>query len=156
LFNVREATMDDCDLLYNWVNDIDVRKNAFITDIIEYDIHINWLKSKLANKNTFMYICMEDDIPIGQFRIDKDIDKNIDKEKKFGIIDFSVGNEFRNKGYGILILETIARIYKDGQFFSDGLVGLVKIENIASQKAFRKTGFSEFAVFNDFIEFRFI
>lgn len=66
---LREATKDDVDLLFKWMNDPAVRKNSFSSEKITYEEHTSWYRSLLENKNCKQYIYMCGDCPIGQIRI---------------------------------------------------------------------------------------
>ncbi len=127
--------MDDCLLLYNWVNDKEVRKSAFNTDNISLVNHIEWLKTKLHSDNTYMYILYGDQQPIGQIRLDTDFDKTI--------ISYSIDLKYRGLGYGTLLLkETINKIKRDNLPVRS-LIGKVKKDNIGSRRTFMKAGFIE-------------
>jgi spore coat polysaccharide biosynthesis predicted glycosyltransferase SpsG/RimJ/RimL family protein N-acetyltransferase len=127
---LRKIVNDDCDLLYKWANDKLVRKNAFITDKIDFDSHKKWFQSKLNCNTTVIYIALEKNLPIGQIRID------IEDQK--GIIDYSISSNFRNRGLGTVLLKSIGDQVKKDCPTLKKLIGRVKKENIPSQKAFEK------------------
>ena len=45
------ATIDDAQLLFDWVNNSDVRRNSLITKRIAWDEHLKWIKSKLQSQS---------------------------------------------------------------------------------------------------------
>ncbi len=53
---LRKAVEEDRDLLYEWVNDSEVRKNAFQTEKIPYDTHVAWYAKAMKDKNILQYI----------------------------------------------------------------------------------------------------
>ena len=69
---VRFATAVDCFMLWQWANDSEVRKNSFQSAKIPLVEHELWYASVLANPNILLYIMMEDEIPVGQIRLEKE------------------------------------------------------------------------------------
>ncbi len=130
---LRPIRKEDCDLLFKWVNDDTVRKNSFNSELVTYIDHKTWFQKRLDNKNTKIYICIDEDREIGQIRLE--IENNV------GMIDYSVAREYRGKGYGIKILSIIKEKVKEDEIPVDILIGQVKQNNIASQKAFINNGF---------------
>lgn len=130
---LREATGKDIDLLYYWVNDESVRKSAFNSRMIDYDEHKTWFEKKLIDVNNYIFILELDDIPIGQIRVDI--------KEYTGIIDYSIDENFRGRGYGAILLTKLEEKIKQKGIKLDKLIGEVKNENIISQKAFIKLGY---------------
>lgn len=135
---------EDCDLLFKWTNDETVRQNAFNTNPISYEEHTNWFKSKLNSNQTTIYICFVEGDPIGQIRVDL--------EGETGIISYSIDKNFRGRGYGTEILMEITDLVLKNNSGVKKLAGRVKYNNIASQKAFEKVGYS-FIKETDYIEY---
>jgi RimJ/RimL family protein N-acetyltransferase len=134
--NLRLATIDDSKLLFDWANDPEVRKASFSTKSIDWKDHVEWLKKKLKRENSFLYIFQLDDIPIGMIRFDKE-------EENTFILSYSIASEFRGKSYSSrLITEGLSQLSKEikQQIY---VVAFVKVDNIASQKAFLKNYFCE-------------
>ena len=129
MINLREATIDDTLILFNWRNDIEARKSSFNINLVKYENHIYWLKTKLDSKDSDIYILENDNKPIGVIRLD-----NIDNNYK--LINFSIDSNCRGQGYASLLLEIIKI-----QFDDYILVGEVKKDNIGSIKAFQKAGY---------------
>jgi UDP-4-amino-4,6-dideoxy-N-acetyl-beta-L-altrosamine N-acetyltransferase len=134
-FKLRDATIDDCILLFNWVNDEQVRSNSFNSDKISLKEHKKWFYKNINSKTTKIFIACLKNKPIGQIRIDI-------KDRK-GVIGFSVDSKLRGKGYGTRILEEVILHIKVSGFKIDTLIGKVKKDNISSQKAFQKAGYKE-------------
>jgi RimJ/RimL family protein N-acetyltransferase len=118
--------------LFLWVNDKEVRRNAFNTNYIAYEEHKKWFNKALSSDDRIIYIAYAENIAIGQIRIDINND--------IGLIDFSIAEEFRGKGYGSLLLKEVTRIAKESSNVKE-LIGRVKLNNIPSQKAFEKAKF---------------
>ena len=132
---LREVTIEDMDLLFEWANEESVRRNSFSTKKITYEEHVAWFKRILSEENTVQYIYMVNDVPIGQVRI------NIFDDK--AEIGYSVCNIERGKGHGRKILKLLHAKVKEEYPFIKKLIGKVKPENIASQKAFLAVGYGE-------------
>lgn len=134
MFFLRRATERDCELIYSWVNDVEVRENAFNSEFIPYYEHYNWYKNSLNNKNRLIYIGIDGNREIGQVRLDKDGDK--------GIISYIVSKSNRGVGYGKFLIKLVKEEAAKNNIAV--LEALVKKNNIASQRVFIKNGFSEY------------
>lgn len=132
---LREATMADCDLLYQWANDPEVRKNSFHTEPIEYKEHRSWLKRVLESQMLLQYIYVCDGQEVGQIRIAV--------EKETATISYSIAPDYRCMGYGKAMVSALAQRVKKDFPNIKRLVAEVKPENVASVKAFMDSGFIE-------------
>lgn len=141
---LRIAEERDCDLLFNWANDYDVRKNSFNSDYIFYKDHKKWFGEKINSENNFIFIYCLDEMPIGQIRIDV--------KDKIGIIDYSIDKRFRGKGFGESIMEELIEKIKLSNIELEKLIGRVKLGNIPSQRIFKKLKFEEIRT-NDYFEY---
>lgn len=130
---LRLCTEKDVDTIYRMLNDYEVRINSFNTKKISYEEHCKWYKESLTNKNRIMCIVEKNKITIGQIRLD------IYQNK--AIISYSIEKNNRGKGYGKEILNLI----KKEAIIEKVLIlqGFVKKDNIASRKAFIRSGFKE-------------
>lgn len=124
----REATIADAHQYFDWANDINVRENSFSTKTIIWEDHIIWFKGKLQNINTQLYIFENDNIAVGQVRLDL-----IDG---FWYIDYSVDRRYRGKGIGNFMINEILI-----KFPPNSIKAQVKKDNIASLKIFERAGF---------------
>jgi RimJ/RimL family protein N-acetyltransferase len=121
-------------MLWQWVNDPDVRKASFSSEKISWETHKAWFNDKLEDSNSYIFIALnEKKQPIGQVRFDI-------KTKNNAEIDISVDPEKRGEGYGLLIIEQAVN-----EFFKKTQVEIctawIKTENHSSQKLFNKAGF---------------
>lgn len=129
---LRKATYEDMETLFNWANDIEVRKNSFNQNLINLENHIKWFNNKLKDDDSYIFIIYDDEgNDIGQFRVDV--------ENKIGLIDYSVDKKYRGLGIGKNILILIKEKFKDIV-----LIGRVKYNNISSIKSFENAGFKRF------------
>ena len=130
-YKLVKANEDDCELLYIWTNEEEVRKSSFNTNKINYEDHVKWFMGKLNSLETFMYIFKtNDEEPIGVMRLEK-----IDEDSM--LINFSIDSKYRGLGYATKLLDLIKIKFEDYV-----LVGKVKKDNIGSMKAFQKSGYT--------------
>jgi RimJ/RimL family protein N-acetyltransferase len=125
---LRGATTEDCLLFFEWANDGDVRKNSFSPEKIEWKNHVTWFDSKLNNDQSKLYVLMNNNIPLGQVRLDK--------EGEFWIVDYSIDKKYRGKGLGKEIIKLIS---KTG---IRPIKAVVKTNNESSLRAFKINSFS--------------
>lgn len=142
--DLRLVKREDCDLLFSWVNEEAVRRNAFNSNLISYEEHKKWFENKLKDENSIIYICYIQDKVIGQIRVDI--------TGCSGVIDYSIAKEFRGKGYGTEVLKEITKELKRSRPWINRLAGRVKHNNSPSEKAFKKAGY-DWKITEDYIEF---
>lgn len=134
--SIRQATMDDAKLLWEWANDVSVRNQSYNTEPIKWESHLKWLQKRLDSAETVFYLLLENDKPVGQIRYD------LDKTDESAEIGFSVAKEHRRKGFGIEILKlTCEQALKD--LNCKQITALVIVGNEASRKAFLRADFKE-------------
>ncbi len=129
---LREADINDADILYQWRNDTAVRNNSFNSNVIQYEEHQAWLGRTLQDPSECLYVLMDLDVPVGQVRLSC--------QGTAARISYSIGNEYCGQGYGSIILQLaeneMLRINPQGY-----LLAQVKKNNIASQRIFEKLGY---------------
>ena len=132
---LRKAEFADIDILFEWVNDVETRKNAFDSHVITYEEHLKWFEKMMRDQNQVQYIMMNGDVPVGQVRL---LISGTEAE-----IDYSISTKVRGYGYGKHILLLIKeRVRKDYPSIKK-LIGKVKLSNVASANCFLKNGFKE-------------
>ena len=125
---LRSVCEGDCDLLYEWANNYEVRQNALNPNEIIWEEHKLWFKRKLNSPNAKIFILENDKLPVGQIRYDK-------REGAIWQIDFSIIEQFQGQGLGKKIVElSLDKI-------SGTIEAIVKKENVASMKVFERLGF---------------
>lgn len=142
---LKRALKKDCELLFNWANDEEVRKKSFSLDKILYEDHIKWFNNKINSDKCFIFILYFDEIPVGQIRIDI--------ERANGLISYSIDKDFRGKGLSIIMLSKLETEVKNDEKYIDKLVGYVKFDNITSQKAFERLKYEKIT-HSDFLEYK--
>lgn len=132
---LRDAKESDMDLLFQWVNDKDVRKNSFQTRDITYEEHKEWFMDVLQREDIRQYIYMQGKEPVGQIRI---CFRGEEAE-----ISYSIAFRYRCMGYGKRMILAMGRKMKEEYPNVKRLVARVKPENTASRKVFLDCGYYE-------------
>lgn len=128
---IRRVLPKDSSLLLTWRNEKKVRENAFNSKKIDVSSHLDWFKEKISNSKTKMYILeTHKGSPIGQVRFEKYNDQ--------WEIDYSIDKNYRNLGFGKIILEKGIKKFKNATF-----IAKVKNDNIASKRTFELLGFKK-------------
>jgi RimJ/RimL family protein N-acetyltransferase len=131
--HLRSVSEQDCELLWHWVNEPDVRQSAFQSEYILWEEHIQWFSKKLADPHCFHFIALNDEnVPVGQIRFDV--------EGAEAEVDVSLDTTKRGSGYGSLLISLgVEQLVR--QAFITIIHSWVKLENKASIRAFTKAGF---------------
>ena len=124
----REVEFSDCNLLFEWTNDPDVRLNSHNKEPVHYENHVTWLKNKLASSDSWLYIFSIEDEPVAILRLDKRDDDVL--------ISYSVTSEFRGKGIGKEIIFILPKLIKDEGIQCNDIIAEVFKTNGASNKIF--------------------
>jgi spore coat polysaccharide biosynthesis protein SpsF len=132
MINIREANKTDIDTYFKWANEDSVRKQSFNSEMISYEEHQNWFNNQLNDKDCFMYV-FSTNRDIGQVRIQK-ISNND------AIINISLDQNYRGKGFGVKMLLITVNIFKN--IYPKIIINAyIKIENVSSKIIFEKSGF---------------
>lgn len=132
---LKPATMEDVDLIFEWANDEEERRNSFNPEKIKYKDHCSWYKRKMEGNDTFIYVYYMDETPVGQVRIEIEEDK--------ALISYFISKDYRGKGHGKNILKLLKEKVKEVHPTIKSLVAQVKTDNTASQRVFKGLGFYE-------------
>ena len=125
-----KASLKDTFFLYKLVNDPLVIKNSLGNKFISFNKHKKWFQKTMQKKNSKIFIFKSIRHKLGQIRFD-----NISKNKTF--ITYSVSNEFRGKNVGYKMLYMALK----KNFYKTPIYAIVKKNNEASNKIFKKLGF---------------
>jgi len=133
--NVKEASYDDEQLLFEWVNDPSVRSSAFNSVLIQFDEHRDWFIKKLNENDSLILIGMDSyGLPIGQVRFENN------KEETH--IDVSVDYCLRGLGIGLTLIQKAIEFWLSLDR-NDILVAEVLPSNTTSQNLFIRSGFEK-------------
>ena len=132
--NLRPATIDDAETLWNWANDPDVRSSAFSQAQIPWENHVKWLSSKLQAPDCLILLASDSNAGlVGQIRFD------IRGNEAW--IDLSLASEARGRGLA-------AELIRNGVSYAAHQLPAVKhfraevkAANARSGRAFLRSGF---------------
>ena len=135
MLNIRPASKKDCQLIWKWANDPEVRAVSFSSEAISYEQHVRWFALRLKDIHCFFYIAeTATHEPIGQIRYELDGNE--------ATINISIDQQFRGKGYGSSLIKLASK-----KFFNASAAQIihayVKADNELSLKAFKKAGFRD-------------
>jgi len=134
ILRLRSAVESDCKLLWDWVNDADVRAASFSSDPVAWETHKTWFANKINSSDSDIFIAGDEDgKAVGLFRVDW-----ISSHE--GEIAITVSREHRGSGYGAaLIALGSARALASRP--EGSLHAFMKVENLPSRLAFERAGF---------------
>ena len=125
---LRPVELSDAMQLFRWRNEKATRTNSLHSEELVYEEHVRWVESVLGTaKAQYFFILMASLVPIGQIRLSV--------ENDMALISYSIDVAHRARGYGRMILQMAEDKLRE-QSVHLTLVGYVKEENIASQRAF--------------------
>lgn len=130
-FEIKLATIEDMKDVFDLSNDKLVRANSINTEQIKWENHQIWFKNKTNDENCIFYTLNSlNNGFIGYVRLDK--------EDRKWVLTIHLLPNYRGKGLGSKILETICTLNSN-----KCIIALVKENNLASLKSFKKAKFRE-------------
>lgn len=131
--SLRLASYKDCEILFKWVNEPDVRVNAVNRKSISWEEHEAWFVGALDAQSITIFIVELLGVPIGQVRFDfKDL---------YHEIDYFIDSNYRGKELGReALLSAIGSIQSEN---AARFKAVVREENIASYKVLTSLGFKD-------------
>lgn len=131
--SLRKAQKQDLMFYFQLRNEPSVRVLSFSAEPVDIATHTTWFSQKLQDPNTYLFVIEVGNELIGQIRVDV--------EDNQGEVSIAIVPEHRGKGYAALaIQEASERVFEEAAYV-DAMVAHMKIENIASQKSFKRAGF---------------
>lgn len=127
------ADINYMDILFNWSNEKETRKNSFSNKTIFYEEHKEWYTSKIKDKKNIFLVFKFDDIPFGQVRLEP-------YNKKHYLVGISLSKNYRGKGLASVILK-LATDYFFNKFKGYRIIAEIKSGNEKSVKIFENVGF---------------
>jgi len=147
---LKKATMADCETIFQWQNDLEIRKYLRNIKPVNWLEHVTWFTSTLSTRSTkHLYVIRQAKDTIGLLRFDQvnrsdypnfNTDKGITIEKSRSIsweISIIIAPDHQGKSIACLALNHIPNRYKKHDIYAE-----VHQENKASQKTFTNAGFS--------------
>lgn len=143
---LKKAEAKDIDLLFEWINDAEVRAQSLSSKKIFYADHIKWFSKKLSDSNCYLYIAYANDLPYGMIRFD--INANT------ATISYLVDRNQRGKGVGSAIVAQGLKKFLSEASFHGTIHAHVKASNSASIKIFERLRFDKEKKNEDLIDFK--
>jgi len=130
---IRNATLEDARMIWEWANDPLVRAVSFNSDPIPWESHLAWFTRRLESGSSRFFIGLDRGEPIGQIRFELDTPEE-------ATISVSLGPAARGKGHGsVLIWRASQELFETS---SPAMIhAYVKHDNDASLRAFAKAGY---------------
>ncbi len=128
---LRKVTASDLNLLFDWANDEEVRKQSFSTGKIDFETHKIWFQNKLKSKKSQMYIAEIDRNPVALIRFDM--------EKDHAVIGILIDKKWRGKSLSVPVLKKATGLFQKKHPLP--VHAYIKQKNIASIKAFQNAGY---------------
>jgi RimJ/RimL family protein N-acetyltransferase len=126
--HLRQARMEDAELLLRWRNDPVTRQNSNNTNEVQSHDHKSWLEKSFLNPDRKIFIAMSDS-PVGAVRLDYNGDACE--------LHWMISPEHRNRGFGKQMVELAVQIAK-----ANILHAQIKPANFASMKIALANGFA--------------
>jgi RimJ/RimL family protein N-acetyltransferase len=128
----RRAMKKDLAITFEWSNDVLVRSNSFDSEPISLEQHTKWFLGKLANNATLFLIALVNDTPAGVVRYELN--------EEHAVIGISISKNYRGQNLAHAMLRKSASLYFETNSLS--ILAYIKEENLASEKSFKKAGYT--------------
>ncbi len=136
LLRVRDARLEDEDLLLAWANDPITRRNGFSPEPIPADAHRIWFRSRMRNPDGCRLYIVEttEGVALGHARFER--------RHQTWEVHYALAQAFRGRGLGRPLLEAaLVKLRADMHGASVSVYGQVKSANRPSRKVFELLGF---------------
>jgi UDP-2,4-diacetamido-2,4,6-trideoxy-beta-L-altropyranose hydrolase len=135
MLRFRSAAMEDRELIWQWANDPATRAVSFSSDAIRWKDHIAWFDAMLANADCYLWLALNKKGKlIGQVRFDVCAGN--------ATVSVGLGKVHRGKDWGALLIWSACRkLFREQSV--DKIHAYIKLDNIASIRAFEKAGFEK-------------
>jgi UDP-2,4-diacetamido-2,4,6-trideoxy-beta-L-altropyranose hydrolase len=132
---IRRATLDDCEMVYEWRNADETRRYIFNTEAIPIETHWSWYRATLECANRVLLIGEIDGSPVGVLRYDIGGDE--------ALISIYLVPGGQGQGIGSYLIQCGSEWMRKHYPSIRRIVAEVVQENIASIRAFESAGFTE-------------
>jgi RimJ/RimL family protein N-acetyltransferase len=129
---IRNILEEDLEIVFEWANDLDSRKNSFFSDEINFNEHSLWFKRNLDCDKSDYFMVIYNGVKASIIRFDI-----TNKEATIGI---NLAPVFRGKGLSSLFLNLCCQLHFE-KLETQTIFAFIKPENIPSIKSFLKAGF---------------
>lgn len=131
---MRRVEQRDFDILFKWKNDEEVIKYSREGKGKTLDEFTKWFQEKINSENNYMFILENETEQIGQI--------NFEIVNGESILNYSVDKEFRNKGFGKVLVKYIEEFIYDNLEEVKKIAAYINASNTSSIKIFESLGYT--------------
>jgi len=132
---IRQASLADCDSVYEWRNAEETRRYIFNAEPISVEIHRSWYCNSLKNPNRILLIGEIDNKPVGVLRYDFSGDE--------ALISIYLVPGVQGAGVGSQLLRCGSQWVRENSRYIKVIKAEIFRDNIASIRAFESAGYKE-------------
>lgn len=144
MLSVRVATEADSHDLWAWRNDPITRSMSSSTEHVPWEAHAHWFRNAITDPNRLILICESESEKCGMVRFDC--------ARGEATVSINLAPQCRGKGLGALMLGA-GIDWLTQERGPVRLVAVIRADNVASQRVFRRAGFSVEASAGDYLTF---
>ncbi|MCC6555698.1 MAG: GNAT family N-acetyltransferase, partial [Polyangiaceae bacterium] len=133
LVALREAGPEDCRAVWQWKNEPEVRRSAFITRYVPWAEHAAWYERRMRLPERMLWMIEAAGAEVGWIRIDRD--------GGVGVASIALAPEARGRGIGARAI-ALACARAAAQGGPARVEALIRPDNERSARAFRRAGFT--------------
>jgi glycosyltransferase involved in cell wall biosynthesis len=130
---IRPATEKDAQVLFEWRNDEETRRQSKTSEIVKWEDHLNWLAALLQNNRRTLAIAEIENESVGTVRADQ-------RDDGFTEISFTIAPAWRGKGIGKRMVINFVRDFLERA----KIVAQVKKGHAPSESLARALGLSAY------------
>lgn len=131
--SLRNASLSDCETVFQWRNSPEVRSSSFNQEPINFEDHAAWYTAALSNPDKVLLIAMSHGKSIGVLRFDLQVRK--------AVVSIYLSPESLGKGLGEYVLSAGSAWMSEHHSHIAELEAETLPENKASAKVFERAGF---------------
>jgi UDP-2,4-diacetamido-2,4,6-trideoxy-beta-L-altropyranose hydrolase len=133
LLDIRRAALADCELLWHWANEPEVRRASFNNEEIPWSEHLLWFQERISSKMHMLQVVhTRDEGAIGIVRFDC--------TGGIWVVSITIAASHRGRGYGAAALSRATRFFFRA-VEAEEVFGYIKSDNEASINCFRKADY---------------
>ena len=132
-FRFKTVRLKDCNLLFNWRNEREVRMHSFNKEKINLKKHKVWLKNQLKKKSDYFWFFMLNQTKVGLVRLKL-------KSKTF-MLNYMISKDFRKKKLAKKMLIKMLKKIKQKKLNKSKIIAQITHDNVASKKSLLASGF---------------
>jgi len=133
---LRPAGSADCRIVFRWANDPETRAASFHTQTIAFDEHETWFDAAIAPRDS-LFIIEAGHEPVGVARIEA-------ADGDIAEVSINLAPTARGQGLAHTVLNALVPLASARGFRK--LLARVRADNLRSQRAFEKSGFTRESV----------